>query len=75
MLKVLYFTLQGPEVSPRSFSGRVVAGCWWAVVTIISASYTANLAAFLTVARLDTGNTFNKSLHFRISPVCGLSSH
>ena len=42
-------------MSPRSFSGRVVAGAWWAAVTIISASYTANLAAFLTVARLDTG--------------------
>lgn len=40
-----------------SASGRFVAGFWWFAVTIITASYTANLAAFLTVERLGTGIT------------------
>jgi len=35
-------------------SGRLVAATWWLFGFIIIASYTANLAAFLTVSRLDT---------------------
>jgi ionotropic glutamate receptor len=34
--------------------GRLVAATWWLFGFIIIASYTANLAAFLTVSRLDT---------------------
>ena len=33
--------------------GRLVAATWWLFGFIIIASYTANLAAFLTVSRLE----------------------
>ena len=35
-------------------SGRLIAATWWLFGFIIIASYTANLAAFLTVSRLDS---------------------
>lgn len=34
-------------------SGRLVAATWWMFGFIMIATYTANLAAFLTVSRLD----------------------
>ncbi|KAF8790580.1 Ionotropic receptor 25a like protein [Argiope bruennichi] len=40
--------------APRNLSGRLVAATWWLFGFIIIASYTANLAAFLTVSRLDS---------------------
>ncbi|XP_063955123.1 glutamate receptor 2-like [Lytechinus pictus] len=43
---------QGCEVSPRCLSGRIVGGVWWFFTLIIISSYTANLAAFLTVERM-----------------------
>lgn len=46
-------TPQGGGEAPQNLSGRVVAGAWWLFCFIIIASYTANLAAFLTVSRLD----------------------
>ncbi|CAD5115500.1 DgyrCDS4470 [Dimorphilus gyrociliatus] len=46
---------QGTETYPKCLSARIVFGTWWFAVMVISASYTANLAAFLTVKRLDTG--------------------
>ena len=39
-------------LSPRSLSGRIVGGVWWFFTLIIISSYTANLAAFLTVERM-----------------------
>lgn len=36
----------------RSASGRLVASLWWLFTLIVISSYTANLAAFLTVERL-----------------------
>ncbi|KAI2656489.1 Glutamate receptor 3 [Labeo rohita] len=39
-------------VSLRSLSGRIVGGVWWFFTLIIISSYTANLAAFLTVERM-----------------------
>ncbi|XP_066299133.1 uncharacterized protein [Branchiostoma lanceolatum] len=39
---------QGPEFLPRSYAGRVAAGTWWFFVLVAIASYTANLAAFLS---------------------------
>ena len=45
-------TPQGGGEAPRSMSGRMVAATWWLFGFIIVASYTANLAAFLTVSRL-----------------------
>ncbi|XP_066297079.1 glutamate receptor ionotropic, kainate 2-like [Branchiostoma lanceolatum] len=47
--------MQQTEVAPRSVSGRIVGGLWWMAVTVIIATYTANLAAFLTVARMSSG--------------------
>ncbi|VEL31863.1 unnamed protein product, partial [Protopolystoma xenopodis] len=35
-----------------SLSGRIVGGAWWFFTLIIVSSYTANLAAFLTVERM-----------------------
>ena len=45
-------TPQGGGEVPRPMSGRMVAATWWLFGFIIVASYTANLAAFLTVSRL-----------------------
>ncbi|XP_035699515.1 glutamate receptor ionotropic, kainate 2-like [Branchiostoma floridae] len=39
---------QGQEFLPRSATGRVIAGTWWFFILVIIASYTANLAAFLS---------------------------
>lgn len=39
-------------ISNRSLSGRIVGGVWWFFTLIIISSYTANLAAFLTVERM-----------------------
>lgn len=43
---------QGSDVYPRAFSTRIVGGIWWFFTLIIISSYTANLAAFLTVERM-----------------------
>ncbi|BFZ14513.1 hypothetical protein BsWGS_17551 [Bradybaena similaris] len=55
----LWFTLgafmqQGCDISPRSVPGRIVGSVWWFFTLIIISSYTANLAAFLTVERMLT---------------------
>ena len=47
--------LQGCDMTPRSLSARVVFGTWMFASMVITATYTANLAAFLTVSRLETG--------------------
>ena len=46
-------TPQGGGEAPKALSGRLVAATWWLFGFIVIASYTANLAAFLTVSRLD----------------------
>ncbi|XP_074626587.1 glutamate receptor ionotropic, kainate 3-like isoform X2 [Acropora palmata] len=40
---------QGAENHPRSLSGRILTGCYWFCILIWVSTYTANLAAFLTV--------------------------
>ncbi|CAG5119893.1 unnamed protein product [Candidula unifasciata] len=45
---------QGSDNCPRSVSGRIIGGAWWFFVLISISSYTANLAAFLTVERMVT---------------------
>ncbi|UYV65686.1 hypothetical protein LAZ67_3005088 [Cordylochernes scorpioides] len=57
LLNTLWFTVgclmqQGSELSPRALSTRLVAGIWWFFTLIMVSSYTANLAAFLTLERL-----------------------
>ena len=39
---------------PRAISTRMVAGMWWFFTLIMISSYTANLAAFLTVERMES---------------------
>ncbi|XP_023314760.1 glutamate receptor ionotropic, kainate 2-like [Trichogramma pretiosum] len=45
---------QGSDLNPRATSTRIVGGIWWFFTLIIISSYTANLAAFLTVERMIT---------------------
>lgn len=45
---------QGSDINPRAISTRIVGGTWWFFTLIIISSYTANLAAFLTVERMDS---------------------
>lgn len=42
------------DFSPRSLSGRIVGSVWWFFTLILISSYTANLAAYLTVERMAT---------------------
>ncbi|KAK7109957.1 ionotropic receptor 25a-like [Littorina saxatilis] len=51
---MMSLTPQGGGETPRALSGRLVAATWWLFGFIIIATYTANLAAFLTVSRLET---------------------
>ncbi|XP_071847212.1 glutamate receptor 2-like [Apostichopus japonicus] len=45
---------QGGDTTPRSLAGRIVGGVWWFFTLILISSYTANLAAFLTVERMES---------------------
>ncbi|TRY83146.1 hypothetical protein DNTS_020658 [Danionella cerebrum] len=45
---------QGSELMPKALSTRILGGIWWFFTLIIISSYTANLAAFLTVERMDS---------------------
>ncbi|XP_041364197.1 probable glutamate receptor [Gigantopelta aegis] len=44
---------QGAEKTPANISGRFILGFWWVFTILMVASYTANLAAFLTVSFSD----------------------
>ncbi|KAL3882469.1 hypothetical protein ACJMK2_028806, partial [Sinanodonta woodiana] len=59
ILNSLWFTIgslmqQGCEISPRAVSTRLVSTIWWFFTLIMISSYTANLAAFLTVERMES---------------------
>ncbi|XP_039970454.1 glutamate receptor ionotropic, kainate 2 isoform X5 [Bactrocera neohumeralis] len=45
------FLQQGSEIAPKSLSTRTLASIWWFFTLIILSSYTANLAAFLTIEK------------------------
>ncbi|KAF6017885.1 hypothetical protein EB796_023824 [Bugula neritina] len=45
---------QGCELAPKASSTRIIAGVWWFFTLILISSYTANLAAFLTITRMTT---------------------
>ena len=51
---MLVRTCQGSGLNPKAASTRIVGGIWWFFTLIIISSYTANLAAFLTVERMIT---------------------
>lgn len=42
---------QGSVLSPNADSIRVAFATWWIFITILTSFYTANLTAFLTLAR------------------------
>ena len=46
--------LPGSELMPKALSTRIIGGIWWFFTLIIISSYTANLAAFLTVERMES---------------------
>ncbi|XP_052281545.1 glutamate receptor 4-like isoform X2 [Dreissena polymorpha] len=47
--------LQGStDASPSTLSGRILTSSWWFFALILISSYTANLAAFLTVKKINT---------------------
>ncbi|KAG8135131.1 hypothetical protein E2320_008178, partial [Naja naja] len=46
-------TLHSGESTVNSMAMRIVMGSWWLFTLIVCSSYTANLAAFLTVNRMD----------------------
>ncbi|XP_065092480.1 glutamate receptor ionotropic, kainate 2 isoform X2 [Ochlerotatus camptorhynchus] len=53
----MWFTIgallqQGSEIAPKASSTRAVASIWWFFTLIMVSSYTANLAAFLTVEQI-----------------------
>ncbi|KAF4528160.1 hypothetical protein B566_EDAN016924 [Ephemera danica] len=77
----LWFTIgslmqQGSDIAPTAVSTRMVAGIWWFFTLIMVSSYTANLAAFLTIESLVSPiksledlanqNGSNNTLHQRI---------
>ena len=57
LLNSFWFTIgslmqQGSNLTPKSLSTRTVAGIWYFFTLITISSYTANLAAFLTVEKV-----------------------
>ncbi|XP_049863686.1 ionotropic receptor 25a isoform X2 [Schistocerca gregaria] len=72
-------TPQGGGEAPKNLSGRLVAATWWLFGFIIIASYTANLAAFLTVSRLDTPveslDDLSKQYKIQYAPIANSSAH
>ncbi|CAH8476136.1 unnamed protein product [Schistosoma bovis] len=43
---------QSSDIVPRATSTRIIGGIWWFFILVITSSYTANLAAFLTIDRM-----------------------
>nr|UVX20224.1 ionotropic receptor [Endoclita signifer] len=44
---------QGCDILPKAFGTRWITGMWWFFALILTSSYTANLAAFLTNDRME----------------------
>ena len=58
MNNCIWFTVaswmqQGCDFLPRAMSTRLVASFYWFFTLIMISSYTANLAAFLTIERME----------------------
>lgn len=69
------FMQQGNNISPRSISGRIVSAVWWFFALILVASYTANLAAYLTVERMITPITSPEDLATQTDVQYGMLEH
>ena len=50
----MYPYSQGGGEAPKALSGRVLVASYWLFVVLMLATFTANLAAFLTVERMQT---------------------
>lgn len=46
---------------------RIVMGSWWLFTLIVCSSYTANLAAYLTVSRMDNAIRYD---HVSLDSLC-----
>lgn len=75
VLNSFWFTMgslmqQGSDVIPRAAATRLIAVVWWMFTQIIISSYTAQLAAFLTVERMSTpiGKLSKRLFFFLIEP-------
>ncbi|XP_026855587.2 glutamate receptor ionotropic, delta-2 [Electrophorus electricus] len=47
------FVQQGGEVPYTTLATRMMMGVWWLFALVVISSYTANLAAFLTISRIE----------------------
>ena len=52
ILSLVLVLLSGGEVPYTTLATRMMMGVWWLFALIVLSSYTANLAAFLTVERM-----------------------
>jgi len=48
-----FFLPTGGEVPYTTLATRLMMGAWWLFALIVISSYTANLAAFLTITRIE----------------------
>ena len=48
---IVFFLSQTPN---RSIATRIMASTWWLFTILMVSTYTANLAAFLTIEKLDS---------------------
>nr|CAD7410936.1 unnamed protein product [Timema poppensis] len=51
------FTPQGGGEAPKALSGRTLVAAYWLFVVLMLATFTANLAAFLTVERMKVSHS------------------
>ncbi|XP_074644362.1 glutamate receptor ionotropic, kainate 2-like [Tubulanus polymorphus] len=70
---------QGSEIAPIANSTRVASGFWWFFTLIMISSYTANLAAFLTIDKLSSpindAEDLSKQTDIKYGTIWGGSSH
>lgn len=52
----------GTDINPSSLAGRILSGIWWLFALLMVSSYTANLAAFLTVKKIQPPITHTTDL-------------
>lgn len=52
-LLLFFLSFEGGEVPYTTLATRMMMGVWWMFALIVISSYTANLAAFLTITRIE----------------------
>ena len=62
----------GGGEAPKSMSGRVLVAAYWLFVVLMLATFTANLAAFLTVERMQTTVQVKYSFRFLYMNIIGI---